>query len=518
MILPTVLDENARLIGRRIAVLDDEGSFTWAQFRDRVARAAGVLRGLGLQKGDRFALLMRNSFRQAELFWAGYWSGVIPVPVNWRLSPIEIAPILEDSGSKLLAAEEEFLPALDQPALAAWRDRVLRVEHGGGAKAQYEALLAGAEAVPMEPATEDDDALLLYTSGTTGRAKGVRLSHRNILANGWQVGLAVGIRSGDVYSHVAPMFHAADLHGTMAFLMGCAHVYAPRFTPGAIAASIERHRVTMAHWVPTMVKMVAESPEVEGYDLSSLRLLFYGSSPMPEEWIRAIRQRLPRSELYGGYGLTETSPILTVLDHASHDRCFETGDFALLKSAGRPVPGLEMRIVDESDRPLPAGATGEVLVRGPNVSCGYFNRPRETAVAFRGGWFHTGDVGRFDEDGRLYLVDRLKDMIITGGENVYSSEVESVLYRHAGIAETAVVGVPDERLGEALFAVIVPKPGITLTAEEVIRHCRTFIGGYKIPRRMAFVEALPRTALGKVQKGELRRIYGGPGHAAGDSR
>jgi len=507
MILSTILSENARIHGRRPAVLDGDGMFTWVDFADRVARAAGVFHSLDLRRGERFAIVMRNSFRQAELLWAGYWSGIIPVPVNWRLSPAEIADILEDAECRLIAVEEEFLPVLESPVLAAWRDRVLKVEASGGRKAEYEGLLATTAPVPPAPVLEHDDALLLYTGGTSGRSKGVRLSHHNILSNAWQIGLVGGVRATDVYSHVAPMFHAADLHGTMGFLMGCSHVYLPQFTAAAAAALIERYRVTIAHWVPMMIKLFTEAPDVTRHDLSSLRMLFYGSSPMPVEWMRAVCALFSGIELYHCYGLTETSPLLTILDSASFRSCLESGDTSLLKSAGRPLPGVELRILDDDGRPLPSGKTGEIVVRGPNVSKGYLKRDRENADVFREGWFHTGDLGRLDEEGYLFLVDRKKDMIITGGENVYSSEVEAVLYRHPGISEAAVIGVPDNRYGEALFAVIVPKAGVTLTAEEIIDHCRAHIGGYKIPRRIALVDALPRTAVGKVQKAALRETY-----------
>ena len=510
MILPTIISENSRIHGRRVAVLDDERTFTWTEFADRVARAAGVLRSLGLYRGERFAIVMRNSFRFAELLWAGYWSGIVPVPVNWRLSPLEIGAILEDCDAKLVAAEAEFLPMLNSPALSPWRTRLLTVEAASGRQAQYETLIAAATPAPQEQVDAHDDAILLYTSGTTGRGKGVRLTHHNILSNAWQLGLAIGVRPSDVYLHVAPMFHSADLNGTICFLLGGSHVYVPQFMPEIVAAAIERHHVTISNWVPTMVKMMADAPAIEHFDLTSLRLILYGSSPMPAEWLRAARQKLPEADLHGSYGLTETSPILTTLDHASHLRCFQSGDPSLLKSVGKPMPGLEMRIVDDRDQPLPLGKTGEIVVRGPQLSPGYYKRDEDNKRAFRGGWFHTGDVGRFDDDGNLYLVDRIKDVIITGGENVYSTEVEIVLYRHPGISEAAVIGVPDDRLGEALFAVIVPKSDATLTAEGVVEHCRAYIGGYKIPRQMVFVDALPRTALGKVQKGVLRKTYANP--------
>ena len=508
MILSGVLADNARVHGRRRAIHDQDGCFTWTEFADRVARAAGALRSLGLGRGDRFALLMRNSFRQAELLWAGYWSGIVAVPINWRLSPVEIAAILEDAECRLVASEEEFLPVMDSPVLAPWRSRILKVETSGGRKAEYEDLLRVSAPAASEPVREDDDAMLLYTGGTTGRSKGVRLSHRNILSNGWQCGLVSGIRTSDVYAHVAPMFHAADLHGTMGFLMGCSHVYLSQFTPAAAAACIERYRVTITHWVPTMVKLFTEAAEPAKHDLSSLRMLFFGSSPMPVEWVRDVYTLLPGIELFHCYGLTETSPLISILDSASLREALESSDTARLRSAGRPLPGVEWRILDDDGRSLPVGETGEIVVRGPNVSAGYLNRKQETAAVFRDGWFHTGDLGCMDADGFVFLVDRKKDMIITGGENVYSSEVEAVLYRHPDISEAAVIGIPDDRYGEALFAVIVPRAGATITPEGVIEHCRALIGGYKIPRRVALVEALPRTAVGKVQKAELRKTYG----------
>ena len=509
MMLPHVLIENARLRGRQPAILDDEGTFTWSAFTDRVARAAGMLRAKGLRAGDRFAIVMRNGFRHAELLWAGYWAGIIPVPINWRLSPVEIAAILEDSGAKLVAASGEFVPMMDNPALAPWRERVLAVQAAAGEIAGYEVLLAAATPAPAHDSRDHDDAILLYTGGTTGRSKGVRLTHGNIIADGWQNGLALGIRPNDIYLHVAPMFHSADLNGTACFMLGCSHAYLAQFTPSGIFAAIARHRPTVTNLVPTMVKMIADAPDAGEFDLASLRLIYYGSSPMPIEWLNAARARLPDVAWHQGYGLTETSPILTTMDGDTHERCFKSGDAARLRSVGTPVVGVQMRIVDHEDRELAAGETGEVVVRGPNVSPGYFNRDEENARAFRGGWFHTGDVGRLDEDGYLTLVDRIKDVIITGGENVYSTEVEAALFRHPDIAEAAVISIPDDALGEALYAVIACKPGKSLTADEVIAHCRPLIGGFKIPRKMDFVDALPRTALGKVQKNVLRQKYCG---------
>lgn len=510
--------ERARLLfARRPAIVDDEGVFTWEAFADRAARAAGLLAGLGVAPGDRYAILSRNTFRHAELIHAGYWMGAVPVPVNYRLAAPEIRHILDDSQAALLVVDEALRGLAAAPELAPWADRLLHVAAAPAAPSDrdYETLLAEAAPADPHPGGEDDDAILLYTGGTTGRGKGVRLSHRNVYSNGQQCAIALEMRESDVYVHAAPMFHSADLLGTGFTLLGAAHVYLPQFSPGAMLSAVARHRVSFAFMAPTMIVMSLQDPDFDSFDLSSLRRIFYGSSPMAVEWIRRAMERFPNAEIQQGYGLTETAPILTTLDAGEHREALASGETARLKSAGRPVTGVDMRIVDDRGRELPPGEAGEVVVRGPNVARGYLNRPEETAAAFRGGWFHTGDVGRMDAAGFLYLLDRKKDVVITGGENVYTSEVEAALYQHPGIDEAAVVGVPDDTYGEALFAAIVPAPGARLDRDGIIAHCRERIGGYKIPRRMAFVDEMPKSAMGKILKTELRRIYGA-GAATGD--
>ena len=507
----SAMDRARRLYGAQTAVVDDEGRFSWGEFVDRARRAASVLDGLGIGAGDRYAILSRNSFRNAELMHAGYWSGRIPVPVNIRLAPAEIRHILDDAGCKLLALDEALVDFGTDEALAPWRDRILFVasDKQDVAWPQYEALLAEAAPADAHDTAEDDTAVLLYTGGTTGRSKGVPLSHRNVFSNGQQCAIALGARTDDVYLHAAPMFHSADLLGTAFTLQGAAHMFLPVFSPESVLRAMERHGVTVAFLVPTMIIMILQDPSFEKFDLARLRLVFYGSSPMAVEWIRRAMEALPGAETQQGYGLTETSPILTTLDPDQHRDALESGRYDRLKAAGRPVTGVDMRIVDDNGDEVTLGEAGEVVVRGPNVTNGYLNRPEETAAAFRRGWFHTGDIGRMDEEGFMYLLDRKKDMIITGGENVYSSEVEAALYQHPGVNEAAVVGVPDEKYGEALFAVIVPAPGASLDIDGLIAHCRERIGGYKVPRRMAFVDEMPKSAMGKILKTELRRIYGG---------
>ncbi|MHA1537000.1 MAG: class I adenylate-forming enzyme family protein [Alphaproteobacteria bacterium] len=431
--LGPALASSARHNPGRLAILDGRERFTWASFCERVARAAGVLSQRGVRRGQRFAIYARNGRRFDELKWAGFWLGAVPVPINWRLAPPEIAHILEDSAVCLIAVEDEFAGAFDDGALAAWSDRLL------GLPDAYEAALAQAAPAALAKMAEDDDAILLYTGGTTGRAKGVRLSHRNIISNALAFGLGAGARRDDIYLHVAPMFHSADLLGTAWFLLGAGHAYLPDFSPGAFLEAIERYKVSATVVVPAILMATLSHPEITSYDVSSLRLLGYGAAPMAYEWIERTARAFPRGCLANTYGLTETAPDLTIF-----------------------APAEFLAAIDSGDRTGIVTSAGELWARGPNIMTGYLNLPKET---------------------------------------------EAALHRHPDVSEAAVVGLPDERLGEVLFAAIVPVPGKTLGSEALIEHCRALIGGYKIPRRMAFVEALTRSALGKVLKAELRDIY-----------
>jgi long-chain acyl-CoA synthetase len=507
--LTSILKRTARLHGDRPAILDSEGKLTWVQFVDRVARAAAVLRSRGIECGARYGIICHNGFRNAEVMHAGYWMGAVPVPVNYRLAPPEIAYVLQNSACKLLIVEDVFAELLDAEVLAPWAEKVLLVAAVKRDRPwpQYEDLLADAEPLPAHDSAEDEEAVLLYTGGTTGRPKGVRLSHRNVVANGFQVGFEFQARANDVYLHAAPMFHSADLLATAYTMAGAAHAFLPKFSGRALLEAIQTYGVTSTMLTPTMFAMAMQEPDFETYDLSSLRQLIYGSSPMAAERIQKMLARFKQVEIVQGYGLTETSPILTLLHMAEHERAIATGDHEILKSAGRQIPGVDIRIVDAEDREVTAGEPGEVIVRGPNVALGYLERPDAMKEAFRDGWFYTGDIGRLDPRGYLYLLDRKKDMIITGGEIVYSSEVEAMLYQHPKVHECAVVGVPDETYGEALLAAVVPTPGQRLTDKEMIAHCRGKIGGYKIPRRYVFLEELPKNAMDKILKVELRRIY-----------
>ena len=493
---------------RAMVSLSGDPPLTWAEFAVRIRRAAGALRSLGVGAGDRFAIICRNDPRQAELIHAGYWMGAVPVPINYRLAPAEIAAILEGVSLRLVAVEDHWASLVADPALAGLREAVLwigRGHCGGPDEPVYEDLRDASPEDGGASSAEDDDALLLYTGGITGRSKGVRLTHRNIAVNGLQLMWPYRVAEDDVMLHAAPMFHSADLLGTPVSLAGGAHAYLPDFTPDGFLNAVEKSRATFTLLSPTHIIRIIREGRLGDFDISSLRRMAYGSAPIGPLWIRRMMETFPGVELVHSYGLTETSPILTTLGW-NHHRVEHR-----LRSVGRPLAGVELRIVDGEGNDLPAGEAGEVAVRAPNVSPGYLDRPEETAAVFRGGWFFTGDVGQLDKEGFLYLLDRKKDMIITGGENVWSGEVEAALSRHPDVLETAVIGVPEETWGEAVLAVVVPASGSALASggaeDMLIEHCRQFIGGYKVPRRFRFVDALPKSAMGKILKSQLRSRY-----------
>lgn len=503
--MPSLLQRTARLYGAHPAIRDPEGDLGWAQYLERIARAAGMLHAQGLRAGQRFAILSRNTVRHAELLYAAYWLGAVPVPLNFRLAPAELVQLLDDAECRLLAIEAGFVPLLAKPPLQAWHGRAFCL----GATSPdpgldcYDALRDAATAVDPHEPDENDNAILLYTGGTTGRGKGVRITHRNILANALQLSRIMVVRPEDSYLHVSPMFHSTDLKATSVSMHGGSHVYLPEFTPAGVLEAIAHYGITIGSLVPTMIMRMLQDPAFGAHDIRSLRIISYGTSPMSAAWIRRTMEAFPGVAMQQVYGLTETSPVLAILDEDDHAKAL-AGREELLAAAGRPVPGVDLRIVDDFGAELPQGEAGEIVLRGPQIADGYHNRPRENAEVFRAGWFHTGDVGRVDAEGYLYVLDRKKDMVVTGGENVYTSEVEAAIYTHPAVREVAVVGVPDERYGEALCAVVVPAAGATLTAEALILHCRGHIGGYKIPRRILFVDALPKSAMGKVLKGQLR--------------
>jgi long-chain acyl-CoA synthetase len=480
--------------------------WNWAEVAGRIARLAGGLAGLGIGRGDRVAILALNSDRYWEAMYAIPGLGAIMVPLNTRLAPPEIAFMLADSGARALIVDDNFAGMPGQ--LAGQMGEVAHVIHIGEAATPpgmvaWESLLASPPPGFGE-AGDNDVAGIFYTGGTTGRSKGVMLTHRNLVANAAMVIPAWDYRGDTVYIHCGPMFHLADAASTFAItIVAGTHIFIPRFDPTDLLGEIQRNRVTNCLLVPTMANATANHPDIGRYDISSLRLIPYGASPMPDAVLQKARQTMPGVRLLHVYGMTEASPIVTSMDRTLPE---PVGPRA--QSCGRPALLVDVRIADADDAEVPRGTVGEVQVRGPNIMLGYWNLPDVTATALRDGWYHSGDGGWMDEEGYVYIVDRFKDMIISGGENIYSAEVESAISTLDGVAEVAVIGIPDEKWGEAVHAIVVPRAGREITAEAVIAHCRSLIAGYKTPRSVDIRgESLPLSGAGKVLKTTLREPF-----------
>ncbi|WP_018133175.1 fatty acid--CoA ligase [Effusibacillus pohliae] len=511
MLLTTPFLNTVQNRAGKLAIIDGDVRLTYGEFGERVKRLAGRLQAMGVEKGDRIGLLMLNSFRYLEIYYASFLLGAVVVPLNIRLAAPEISFILQDAGTKVLFFHREFLPVVLQlrPELLSIEQYILAEDTPvtDSNAVCYEDLVSQPAGLRLPELHEDDLAGIFYTGGTTGLPKGVMLTHKNLAVNAYQVALAIGYRSDDIYLHAAPMFHLADGASTFAVTMvGGAHAHIRSFEPKRVAETIEREKVTAVLLVPTMINMVVNHPEIGNCDLSSLRKLLYGASPIPAELLKKAISVLG-CEFYQAYGMTEAAPVLTVMMPEHHVVDGDERETRRLSACGQPVYHVELKIVDPEGNELPYGAVGELIARAPNIMKGYWNRPEETAAALRDGWYWSGDMAAMDEDRFVYIVDRKKDMIITGGENVYSVEVENVIYQHPAVLEAAVIGVPDETWGEAVKAVVVTKPGHSLTEEKLIRHCREKLANYKVPKSVDFVDALPKSGAGKILKRTLRDQY-----------
>ncbi|WP_067692127.1 long-chain-fatty-acid--CoA ligase [Nocardia jejuensis] len=491
---------------QRIATIFGDRVRTVAESADRIARLGGALRALGVRPGDRVAYLGLNSDRYHEYLFAVPWIGAAVNPVNIRWSPDEIAYSLTDSGTRVLFVDDAFAGVLD--AVRARFDGLSTVVFTGEADTppgalRYEDLIADTEPVPDTRTGGAELLGVFYTGGTTGHPKGVMLSHDNL------VGSAMGtLSTGYVVSHggrvlhAAPMFHLAAIGmWSIGNLAGATHAFIPVFTPAGTLEAIGAHSITDALLVPTMIQMLVDDPTVHEHDLSSVTNFLYGASPISESVLQRARKVFPAAGFTQAYGMTELSPVATLLSPTDHD------DPGLRRAAGRAAPHVEVRIVDPEGTEVPRGTVGEVAVHGDNVMLGYWGKPEATAEAVREGWMHTGDGGYMNDDGYVFIVDRLKDMIITGGENVYSAEVENALAKHPAVAACAVIGVPDERWGERVHAVVMLRAGSECTAAELTEHCRELIANYKVPRSVDFTDALPMSAAGKILKRALRQPY-----------
>ena len=481
------LGRAARYYPERSALSPGGTRLSFRQLHDRVKGVASALKRHGFSAGDRLAILLPNGPEYIELVYACSWLGVIVVPLNTRLSVLEIDRVLEDAIPHGLVRHSS-LPA---PTVRPSWQLVLDAE-------PFE---VGSDFVPDPHYDPQAILALIYTSGTTGRPKGVQVTHANILSNLHNFSYWMGYKEEGVYLHAAPMFHIADFPAMFAApAFGAFQVTISKFSPQAFCETVERERVSHTVLVPTMVNLLTQSQEVKKYDLASLEVLAYGGSPMAPELIRRARQLFPDTKLLQIYGLSETG-FLTGLRDNEHTE-------ERLLSCGRPCPGIDVQVVDSAGKPVAAGRAGELVARGSNVMSGYWNNPEETTRAFQDGMFRTGDIGYRDEAGYFYILDRLKDMIVTGGENVYSGEVEVVIYQHPAVSEVAVFGIPDPKWGELVMACVVLKHGATLIVDELTEFCRRSLANYKVPRRVEFIEtSLPKSGSGKILKRILREQY-----------
>ena len=487
---------------RRRALSFEGRTLTYGELQRRVDRLAGALRKGGVCHGDRVGFLGLNQPCFFEAMFAAARLGAIFVPLNFRLTGPELTFVINDAGIHTLLVDRAHQGVIDEIRSDLPVRRYLSADEPADGWEQAEAVAESAEPLPAgEPVAPEEVAIIMYTSGTTGRPKGAMLTHSNLWWNNINAAHQFDVLESDVTLVVAPLFHIGGLNVTtlLTWQKGGEVVLHRGFDPGACLADIERLGITTMFGVPAMFLFMSQHPGFSGADLTSVRSLVCGGAPVPEPLIKTYNGRgIPIQQ---GYGLTETAPMVSFL----------TPEFALQKvgSAGKAPLFTEIRLVDDDGEPvMAAGERGEVCVRGPNVMKGYWNQPGETQrVIDPAGWFHTGDLGYLDEDGFLYLVDRVKDMVISGGENVYPAEVESVLHEHPDVADVAVIGLPDARWGEAVVAIVVPAPGHTPTLESLREYATSRLARYKLPTRLETLETLPRNPAGKVLKFELRERF-----------
>ncbi len=500
----------AKINPRKIALISEKRTFTWAEFQDRVARLAGALHGLGMKGEARVAMLSYNQDRYAEYYYGVFWAGANVVPMNIRWSLAEHVYSIKDSGARYLVVDDAFAEL--GAAIAKECPTVEHVIFAGDSDCpagmlSYEGLVA--EASPADDAfrTAEDLAGIFYTGGTTGFPKGVMLPHRALWASSMCFGAGANVTADDRNIHAPPLFHIAG--SAMLFsltIFGGSHAFIPGFEPKAFLNAVTEFDGTISLLVPTMVGMLLQAPELEDADTSRLTRLIYGASPMTLSVLKEAMEKMPETRFIHAYGQTELAPLATLLGSDYH--VLDGPKAEKIRSVGQAVPAVEIEVVDETGVEAPRGQSGEVRVRGANTMLGYWNKPEQTAETLKDGWVYTGDGGVMDEEGFLYIVDRVKDMIITGGENVFSAEVENAIMQFPGLSECAVIGIPDDRWGEAVHAIVVPRAGQTPDPAAMVAHCRDLIAPYKCPRTVEVrAEALPKSGAGKIQKFELRAPF-----------
>jgi len=501
--LRELLFDNPKIAPERKAILFEGRWRTFAELQARTGAVGAALRQAGIGRGDRVAVLLQNRPEFFETYFAITGIGAIFVPLNWRLHPAEHAALLADAEPKLLIAARAYEPNFERLRQAVpTLERFVVVDDAGSAADSYEAWIAPTHGMPL-PETAgldgDTDAAILYTSGTTSRPKGVVLTHGNYLADFGHLACVVKPGQDGVNLQISPLYHAACAHSFFHLASGAATVLIEKFEPGEALRMIEQERVTYFFAAPTALYQMMDHPDFARRDHSSLKTISYGAASISMARLREAAQAFGPILIHA-YGMTETTSHASILlapDHAG-----------ALGSIGKGLGQCEMRVVDPLGKDCPVGEIGEILVRGPNImKKGYWRRPDATAEAFRDGWLSTGDLARTDEHGFVYVVDRKKDMVISGGVNIYPREIEEVIAAHPAIAEVAVHGMPDPHWGEALAAAVVLREGKSASVQEIIDFCRNRIGGYKVPKHIKIVNALPKTASGKIMKTELRASF-----------
>lgn len=513
----SVLQRASLIYPDKVAMIDGDVEITYREMEERVYQLANGLRALGVEQGDAVAALCMNHHHYLEIFFACHAMGAVINPLNVRLAAPEIVYILNDSKTKVMFIDQPFLPMLEKIRAEAKTVKHYVYSDTVGQQPDnldsYDGMMEGRPKTYLIPEIHENDAAgYFYTGGTTGEPKGVILTNRNLVSNAFHLQSVIQYKPEEIYLHIAPMFHLADAASHYAItMMGGTHVFGRAFEPKLCMELIQKHKVTMTILVPTMLNFVLAHPDFKKYDLSSLRNFLYGASPMPVPLLRKAIEMLPCLPIQG-YGMTEAAPLVTGLTPEDHKLGASNPEYAwLLGTAGTPVPGVEIKVVDEKGEEVPIGTAGEIIVRGPNIMKGYLNKPKATEEAIRNGWYHSGDVAIRNERGYITIVDRMKDMIVSGGENVYTTEVENVVMQFPGVLETTVIGVPDQKWGEAVKAFVVMKPGESASEIEIIEFCRQRLANYKCPKSIDFLEQLPKSGAGKILKRELRKAFWGEG-------
>ena len=505
--LPALIERASRLNPNGIATRYKDRQYDWTELQSRIARLGAALAELPFDEADRVAILSLNSDRFYEALFAIPWAGYCVVPLNTRWALPENEYAINDSDTRVLLFDDAFLDQAES-LLQKCKNLDVAIYMGEGEcptwASSYEDMIDVHQPIAASSRGDDDMAGIFYTGGTTGFPKGVMQSHKAIWASALGLLPNSEMERSSVYLHVAPMFHMADFAGTMNTTICCgANIIHQSFDPSQVLASIAEEKITHVLMVPAMLKMVLGHPDAATADVSSLECLLYGASPMPAASLQECMSLWPNVGLVQAYGQTELAPIVSSLSKQAHREGGEK-----LKSAGRPTSISDVRLVDEQGNECPLGSSGEIVVKGPHAMIGYWKKPEETAKALRDGWVYTGDAGVFDADGYLYIVDRVKDMVVTGGENVFTTEVENAVISHDAVFDVAVIGVPHEEWGEAVHAIVILQPGKNAAEAELIEHCRAQIAGYKLPKTISFREqAMPLSGAGKVLKTELRKPF-----------